>query len=264
MTGALAKTLIWTFLVLGHPFRQNNLQSPRSMGPLRIPTQLKSKNSEIGINIVESMETPTTTSMQSDGDDGIDRRVCWKAAVRAECKVKEAMRSVESYMALPSSEYSVLSADAIERLSDTEFKATIGTMNFFGTKITPVLYVDVEVFPEQAQSVISVRRAETIGSEVALKVNGTFSIEALNTVSVGQDKKGRKTLVSETVLKVDVKVPASKLPMRVIRSGGNFIMQSSLNLIVPTFIRILGRDFARWSRGDDSRNALEDVSLSLE
>ena len=47
------------------------------------------------------------------------------------------------------------------------------------------LYVDVNVYPEFNRSEIVVRRAETVGSETADKVNGTFSISAINIVSAG-------------------------------------------------------------------------------
>jgi hypothetical protein len=58
-------------------------------------------------------------------------------------------------------------------------------MNFFGTKIQPLLYVDVNVYPEFNRSEIVVRRAETVGSESAERINGTFSINAINVVSAG-------------------------------------------------------------------------------
>ena len=58
-------------------------------------------------------------------------------------------------------------------------------MNFFGTKIQPVLYVDVTVYPDYNRSEIIVLRAETIGSETAERVNGTFNINAINIVSAG-------------------------------------------------------------------------------
>ena len=58
-------------------------------------------------------------------------------------------------------------------------------MNFFGIKIQPVLYVDVNVYPELNRSEIVVLRAETIGSETAERVNGTFSLSAINIVSAG-------------------------------------------------------------------------------
>lgn len=81
---------------------------------------------------------------------------------------------------------SVLTASQITRISDSEFKCTLPTMNFFGTKIQPLLYVDVNVYPEFNRSEIVVRRAETVGSETAEKVNGTFSISAINIVSAGE------------------------------------------------------------------------------
>ena len=149
-------------------------------------------------------------------------------------------------MALPATQYSVLSASQIERLSDTEFKATLGSMNFFGTKIIPVLYVNVNVVPEEHRAEIVVERAETVGSEIAEKLSGTFTISAINLVSAGRDDKDRATLTSETKLLINVVVPEdAKVPRRLIQSGGNFIIQSSLNIIVPTFVRILAEDFKR-------------------
>ena len=58
-------------------------------------------------------------------------------------------------------------------------------------------------------------------------------------------------------------VPSSKLPLKIIQNGGNFIMQSSLNVIVPTFVRILAADFKKWSAGDDSRTPVEGAKLEL-
>ena len=218
------------------------------------------------MNFYNSSETSTEPISAQDIDispDSIDSlpRVTWRAAAKGSVVVKESQRSVEEYMALPASQYSVLSAEQIQRLSDTEFKCTLPTMNFFGTKICPVLYVDVNVYPEDARSEIVVSRAETIGSDVALKVNGTFNISAVNTVTAGTDRKGQKTLNSDTNLRIDVVVPSTKLPVRVIQSGGNFLMQQSLNIIVPTFVRILRADFQRWSSGVNDRSAVEGATL---
>jgi hypothetical protein len=178
--------------------------------------------------------------------------------------VKEGKRTSDAYMALPASQYSILSAEQVIRLSDTDFKIMLGTLNFFGTKIAPILYASVDVYPKEAKSVIKVIRAETVGSDMALAVNGTFSISAVNVVTAEVNEKGQKTLNSNTTLVIDVLVPKSRFPISIIQSGGNFIMQSSLNIIVPTFVRILAADFKRWSDGDDERDALEGVKLDLQ
>mmetsp|Transcript_33925 Transcript_33925/g.34559 ORF Transcript_33925/g.34559 Transcript_33925/m.34559 type:complete len:242 (+) Transcript_33925:106-831(+) len=209
----------------------------------------------------ENAEVSDISEVSKDVSD--IKRVRWTANSKGSALVKEGFRTAEEYMALPASEYSVLSAEQIERLNDREFRCILGTMNFFGTKITPILYVDVNVIPQEHKSIISVIRAETTGSETAIKVNGTFSISAINTVTVGKDKKDRKTLNSQTELKVDCIVPSdSRLPLRVIEKGGNFLMQSSLTVILQAFVRILASDFKRWSEGNDSRDALEGERLN--
>lgn len=186
-------------------------------------------------------------------------RVTWKAEKFSSVKVKETLRTCEEYMALPATEYSVLSANQIVRLSDTSFKAILPTLNFFGTKITPIIYVDVIVYPELAKSEIIVVKAETIGSDVADMINGTFNISAINTVfssSVIEESRNKKEVIkklnSNTTLQIDVIVPENtkvKIPPNIIQSSGSFIIQSSLNIIVPTFVRILAADFKRWSSG---------------
>jgi len=144
--------------------------------------------------------------------------ITWTASKFSKTVVKESKRTVEAYMALPSTEYSVLASDNIQRIDDSNFKAILPTMNFFGTKICPILYVDVTVYPDDAKSVIAVKRAETVGSDTALSINGTFSIEAINLVSAGIDEKNRKILTSNTNLKIDVIVPqSSKVPVGVIQ-----------------------------------------------
>lgn len=191
------------------------------------------------------------------------RRITWRAGVRSQARVKESKRSAEEYMALPASQYSVLSANQIERLSDSQFKAKLGRLNFFGNDFIPILYVDVDVIPNESRAEIVVKKAETTGSEIAEKISGTFDIFAKNDVSSGVDKKGRKVLISDTKLSIEVTVPEeSKVPLRLINSGGNFIIQQSLNVIVPTFIRLLAFDFKRWSAGEDSREAIEGASLN--
>lgn len=49
--------------------------------------------------------------------------------------------------------------------------------------------------------------------------------------------------------------------MGVLRRTGNFLMQSSLNVIVPTFVRLLAFDFRNWSDGDDERSAIDGASF---
>lgn len=194
------------------------------------------------------------------------RKVVWKAAASSSVRVQEAKRTVEQYMALPASQYSVLTAEQITRLSDNEFKCTLGSLPFFGTKLIPVLYVTVDVFPEQAKSEIRVTRAEIQGDDAAVAINGYFSITAVNTVTAQRESHGKRraSLHSSTVLEIEAYPPAtSRLPLGLIEKGGSLVLQSSLSLIVPTFVRILSSDFKRWSAGDDQREAVKGATLHV-
>lgn len=121
----------------------------------------------------------SSTEVDSVESEKQIRKICWSASAQSSFKVKEINRSCEEYMALPASQYSVLSADQVERISESQFKYKLGNLNFFGTIICPVLYVDVNVYPELAKSEIIVKRAETVGSDVAEQINGSFSVSAL-------------------------------------------------------------------------------------
>ena len=99
------------------------------------------------------------------------KRVTWSAGAESSVRVKEVNRTVEEYMALPASEYSVLSAEQVVRLNDKQFKCILGDLNFLGTIICPVLFVDVNVIPDESRSEINVLRAETIGSPTAESVS---------------------------------------------------------------------------------------------
>ena len=192
-----------------------------------------------------------------------ERLVTWESSVKSVVKVTESSRSVEEYMALPASQYSVLTAQQIIRLSDHQFKCVIGNLNFFGNIICPILYVDVNVYPEEARSEIVVVRAETTGSDIADKINGTFDISAVNSVSAGIDSNGKKILTSDTKLKIDAVIPRSLIPLNVIRKTGNFIIKTSLKILVATFVRILAADFSRWSKGDNKRDAVPGAELTV-
>jgi hypothetical protein len=85
----------------------------------------------------------------------------------------------------------------------------------------------------------------------------------MNIVTAKVDKNGQPTLNSETTLRIDTIVPATKVPLGLIRRSGNFLMQSTLSVIVPTFIRILAADFKRWSAGDNTRSAVEGAKLDI-
>ena len=144
-----------------------SLISDALLRPFRASQSFTTKRYNVDVD--KAVIEPQTNDIGSESNSVINPSVTWTAYVKSAVKVKESKRTIEQYMALPASEYSILSANQIERIDDSNFKCTLGTMNFFGTKITPTLYVDVTVYPEEAKSVIAVTRAETTGSTSIIK-----------------------------------------------------------------------------------------------
>ncbi|CAN0410614.1 unnamed protein product, partial [Laminaria digitata] len=87
----------------------------------------------------------------------------------------EGGRKLSDYLALPPTEYSLLDPKMITRLTEDTFSMDCGTLNIVGTKVNPVLFVRVEVKPEQSQANIMVERVELGGSEAVRSAGGTFN-----------------------------------------------------------------------------------------
>ena len=192
------------------------------------------------------------------------RTVTFVAEKFGEAPVKEGLRSLKDYLALPPSEYSVLDPECVERIGDDSFRCEISGLNFFGVRMIPILYVKVIVEPLHAKSTLDIYKLELKGSQVAEKANGTFDIKAKNVVSYRADSIKGNMLSSKVSVEVNALVPRSNLmPSRVMERSGSYIIQGVLNVMVPTFIKVLAKDYQRWATGNDDRApALLEAGLS--
>ena len=57
-------------------------------------------------------------------------------------------RSLREYMSLPASQYSTLDGEKVERIGDDTFVCTLGSFDFLGFKLQPVLTARVDVRPD--------------------------------------------------------------------------------------------------------------------
>ncbi|CAM9223736.1 unnamed protein product [Chrysoparadoxa australica] len=188
--------------------------------------------------------------------------VKWRASKESAKRVTPGERSLERYVRLPPSEYSLLNPDTIERLNDEEFRCEPGRLNFFGTVVNPILYLRVDVDESVGGAKISLTKVELEGSEVVTSANGTFTCECSNIVSCADapaSKRGEatKSLTNSVEISVDLQVPNETfISPRVLQHGGSFVLQRMLDLAVPQFVRWLAKDYKKWSAGDDSRSAV--------
>jgi Protein of unknown function (DUF1997) len=151
--------------------------------------------------------------------------VLWHAAARSKKRVKEGGRSLLAYLSLPPSQYSVLDARQIERISVDEFRCCPGALNFFGHHVSPVLYLRVRVDEGAARVSIDCTGVELEGSPAIRSASNSFTCECTNIVSSGPlEPSGKRVLQSEVDLRIEVKVPKENwIPLRVLRSTGMLV-----------------------------------------
>jgi Protein of unknown function (DUF1997) len=148
--------------------------------------------------------------------------VVWQAAARSKKRVKEGGRSLLAYLSLPPSQYSVLDARQIERISIDEFRCCPGALNFFGHHVSPVLYLRVRVDKGAGRVSIDCTGVELEGSPAIRSASNSFTCECTNIVSSGPlEPSGKRMLQSEVDLRIEVKIPRENwIPLRVLRSTG--------------------------------------------
>ncbi|CAN0522787.1 unnamed protein product, partial [Ectocarpus sp. 12 AP-2014] len=170
---------------------------------------------------------------------------------------------------LPPTEYSLLDPKMITRLSEETFRMDGATISIVGTKIKPVLFVRVEVQPENSMANIMVERVELDGSEAVRSAGGTFNVSSSTVVS-GAKKEGTPgdanimELRASSNIEIELLVPNENfVPVGVLRRAGNFVMQRVVDIGLPQFTYFLKRDYARWAEGDDARAAVAAEGESL-
>lgn len=187
--------------------------------------------------------------------------------------VQEMQRPLSEYMSLPASQYSVLDARKIERISDTMFKCYVGELNLISWTAEPVLTVSVTVEPEEQGCTIRLLSCTLRGSKFVEDINDKFDAKMTNVVrwraasagTTGQAKQSpahtdavsrtSKQIVSTTSLRVELEIPGwcSFLPASTIEKTGSGVLQNVLNAMVPRFLAQLNNDYKLWAAGNGLR-----------
>mmetsp|Transcript_15511 Transcript_15511/g.22825 ORF Transcript_15511/g.22825 Transcript_15511/m.22825 type:complete len:276 (-) Transcript_15511:167-994(-) len=232
------------------PTKGMAIQAPRrSVSPVR-GTKVAMDSNALS---PPGMPTLDGSNIKFDLKNG--RRIVWEADAAGTKDVLEGKRSMQDYIALPPSEYSVLDAGLIERLNDKDFRMQMEGLNFFGNTIQPVLYVTVDVDKPGRKSTLTVTGCELKGSAAAEATNGTFNVESVTVVSYKDKSKIVKKLKTDVFVKITAVLPENvRLPFGIVERIGNFIVGNSLKLVTNRFVSILAKDYGKWSQGlNDSR-----------
>lgn len=193
--------------------------------------------------------------------------VTWSASSKGKRKVvqREGNRDLNSYLALPPTEYSLLDPTYVTRISDNEFRCSPGMINWFSTMIEPIMYVRVDS-GEAGRVVMEVYRMELDGSPLVRSASSSFTFECNMGVWVERPWRPKQPLQlgSSINVKFVVKIPEENwIPQRVLKTGGSFVLQRCMDLFLPQFLKFLEKDYTQWSAGDDSRAAVAEEGMSL-
>lgn len=171
--------------------------------------------------------------------------------------VSPANRTLDAYMKLPVAAYALMPMppnSALQRISGTadEFildmpPLTFAPLGFLSVEVQPRCYARVVPTPDAVH--ITAQRCILRGSNIVkqLGLNERFRF--------GLDTKftwDQRSITSSTSVRVDVKPPPpfALTPTGLMEQVGNSVMRYALGLIQTEFLKVLGRDFERWSSDD--------------
>eukprot|EP00271_Cylindrocystis_brebissonii_P015471 TRINITY_DN38374_c0_g1_i1.p1 TRINITY_DN38374_c0_g1~~TRINITY_DN38374_c0_g1_i1.p1 ORF type:complete len:312 (+),score=43.06 TRINITY_DN38374_c0_g1_i1:238-1173(+) len=175
-----------------------------------------------------------------------------------EFEVQEQGRPLSEYMSLPVSQYSVLDAERIERVDDITFKCYVQSLKFLNFEVTPVLLVRVD--PQPNGCCIRLLSCTLDGSPIVKEQNEKFAASMVNNVEWRRSPRSSATclLASDTTIEVTLSIPGalSFLSVGIVEAAGSQVLSQLLRLMVPRFLKQLGKDYQAWASGDESRQPL--------
>jgi len=188
----------------------------------------------------------------------INHRAKFMVQSKESCVIEELERPISEYMSLPASQYSVLDAERIEREDENTFKCYVYRFKFFSFEVCPVLLVRVEEKPNGCR--IRLLSCKLEGSPIVVAQNEKFSASMVNEVSYSfsDESSTARQLISETTIEVVIDIPFAfrAIPVQMIESTGNQVLQQLLKIMLPRFLSQLAKDYKAWATGDTSRRPL--------
>lgn len=175
--------------------------------------------------------------------------------------------SLDAYLNLPVSQYDRLDPDLIKPLGFGKYALKVPRVQLFSVWVEPLVHVTVVSNKDSAgRSSVTIRAVnwglsgspliESVG--LARRFNLEFCTllswaPATNESTNGANLNG--TLKGTTTLDVYTEVigPFRYMPRQVLETGGNAVMQSLNNVLLPLFMRRLSDDYERWASDPNYR-----------
>jgi hypothetical protein len=184
------------------------------------------------------------------------RWVQWQSATSATCPVStEDDELLREYLALPTSEYSLLDEKFVEKISDDTFVVRVPLNDVIGVDLTPA--ISIVATPHRRDGKVTF-----VGTEATL---GSPALDELFKLKVVAVLKGRKTSLQARVnvmMALSVPPRLRVIPNPLLGYAGRLITKSVLMATVPNFSSLLVSDYEKWVSEDKRRvGAAIDVDI---
>ncbi len=184
---------------------------------------------------------------QGDGQGDLgpqrSRWVQWQSSTSARVPVStEDDGLLREYLALPTTQYSLLDEKFVEQLSDDTFVVRVPLDEIIGVELTPA--ISIVATPHGRDGKVTF-----VGTEATL---GSPSLDELFTLKVVAVLKGQgASLQARVNVTMALSVPPRlrAIPNPLLGYAGRLITKSILMATVPNFSNLLVSDFEQWARG---------------
>ncbi|GBG60597.1 hypothetical protein CBR_g8618 [Chara braunii] len=159
--------------------------------------------------------------------------------------------ALSSFLRQPAGRESMLNARAlrkIEPLEDDLYRCYLGTTEFFGIAVTPV--IDLQVTVADSDCLVEMLSCRFEGSNQVHEINRRFSASLSNRLHWEPMGSRQLLLKNDVNLSVSLEVftlPFTMLPISAVEVPGNTLLQALLERLVPLFLQQLKDDYTAWA-----------------
>jgi hypothetical protein len=213
----------------------------------RIP--LFSISSSIEEEAPATSTTPVTALEQSDKYLDLN----WQAETYSTSDMMICSSTLHSYFSNPNLPFNLSASHVnITHISGNNYMSVSPSINVFGNEFIPVLFYQVTQEPSNKFVSMKVMRSEMRGGSIAQKISEFYSltsnteISAKSTTTTAADHESYQ-VSARADIRVNIRFPKekNKIPIRVLKSAGNYLLQNYLNTLGPNLLKNIVADIIK-------------------
>jgi len=211
----------------------------------RIPLLAISSNT-LGIE-----EAPVTALEPSDKYLDLN----WQAETFSTSDMMISESSLHSYFSNPNLPFNLSASTVnITHISGNNYMSISPSINVFGNEFIPVLFYEVTQEPNNKFVSMKVIRSEMRGGSIAQKISEFYSLtsnteisaKSTTTTTAAADHESYQ-VSARADIRVNIRFPKekNKIPIRILKSAGNYLLQNYLNTLGPNLLKNIVADIIK-------------------